>query len=55
MAGRGGVALLAFFKNFDKMSLRNVADFPLKEGSRIFKQRAPHDAGPEAPQKHMKH
>jgi len=32
---------LAFFKNFDKMNLRNVADFSFKEGSRIFKQRAP--------------
>jgi len=39
-AGRGGVALLAFSKNFDKMSLRNVANFPFKVGSRIFKQRA---------------
>ena len=33
--------LLAFFKNFDTMTLRNVADFSFKKGSRIFKQRAP--------------
>src|SRR3989338_9242582 len=38
---RGGVALLAFSKNFDKMNLRNVADPSFKKGSRIFKQRAP--------------
>jgi hypothetical protein len=34
LAGRGGVTLLAFSKNFDKMSLRNVADFSFKVGSR---------------------
>jgi len=41
VVGRGGVALLAFSKNFDKMNSRNVADFSLKKGSSIFKQRAP--------------
>jgi hypothetical protein len=41
VAGRGGVALLVFSKNFDKMSLRNVADFSFKKGSRISKQSAP--------------
>ena len=38
---RGGVALLVFSKDFDKTILRNAADFSFKEGSRIFKQRAP--------------
>ena len=36
-AGRGGVALLAFSKNFGKMNLGNVVDFSLKKSSRIFK------------------
>ena len=35
---------MAFSKNLDKMSLRNVAHFSFKEGSRIFKQRAMSEA-----------
>lgn len=36
-AGRGGVMPLAFSKNFGKMNLRNVANFPFKIGSDLIR------------------
>jgi hypothetical protein len=37
----GSVALLVFYKNFAKISLRKVADFSFKKGACILKQMAP--------------